>query len=70
MSLTKEPQKYLRNCSWVRAPEDGDPEAESLGEKEGGIGGREEGQEGGQEEGQGGGPGKREQEGKVCRRPR
>ena len=70
MSLTNGPQKYIRNCSWVRAPEDGDPKAESLGEKEGGIGGREEGQEGGQEEGQGGGPGRREQEGKVCRRPR
>lgn len=50
MSLTKEPQKYIRNCSWVRAPEDGDPKAESLGEKEGGV------------EGKGGGPGRRARE--------
>ena len=49
MSLTKEPQKYIRNCSWVRAPEDGDPKAESLGE-EGGV------------EGKGGGPGRRARE--------
>ena len=69
MSLTKGPQKYIRNCSWVRAPEDGDPKPESLGEKEGGIGGREEGQEGGQEEGQGGGPGRREQEEKCVGGP-